>query len=38
MKKGERFKEDDVVTVEEMYWCGACEACRDSYLNHCINI
>jgi len=37
-EKGERFKEGDIVTVEEMHWCGVCKACRDGYPNHCINI
>jgi len=27
-EKGERFKEGDIVTVEEMHWCGICKACR----------
>lgn len=28
-------KPGDYVTSEEMFWCGECDACRSSYLNHC---
>ncbi|RLE60440.1 MAG: alcohol dehydrogenase [Thermoprotei archaeon] len=29
-------KPGDMVTSEEMFWCGECDACRSGYLNHCI--
>lgn len=25
----------DLVTAEEMHWCGVCALCRRGYLNHC---
>jgi threonine dehydrogenase-like Zn-dependent dehydrogenase len=28
----------DLVTAEEMIWCGHCRACRDGYPNHCTNL
>jgi scyllo-inosose 3-dehydrogenase len=28
----------DMVTVEEMIWCGRCIACRNGYPNHCTNL
>ncbi len=29
------FKEGDLVTSEEMIWCGECTPCRNGYPNHC---
>ncbi len=28
----------DMVTVEEMIWCGRCTPCRNGYPNHCTNL
>jgi hypothetical protein len=28
----------DMVTVEEMIWCGRCTPCRNGYPNHCANL
>ena len=28
----------DMVTVEEMIWCGRCKPCRNGYPNHCTNL
>jgi threonine dehydrogenase-like Zn-dependent dehydrogenase len=28
----------DMVTVEEMIWCGHCVPCRNGYPNHCTNL
>ncbi|MFQ5612151.1 MAG: scyllo-inosose 3-dehydrogenase [Anaerolineae bacterium] len=28
----------DIVTVEEMIWCGHCVPCRNGYPNHCTNL
>lgn len=28
----------DMVTVEEMIWCGHCTPCRNGYPNHCLNL
>ncbi len=28
-------KPGDMVTSEEMLWCGECNACRSAYVNHC---
>jgi threonine dehydrogenase-like Zn-dependent dehydrogenase len=28
----------DMVTVEEMIWCGRCVPCRNGYPNHCTNL
>jgi threonine dehydrogenase-like Zn-dependent dehydrogenase len=28
----------DMVTVEEMIWCGRCMPCRNGYPNHCTNL
>jgi len=28
----------DMVTVEEMLWCGRCIPCRNGYPNHCANL
>jgi len=30
------IKPGDLVTSEEMMWCGVCDPCRMGYLNHCI--
>jgi threonine dehydrogenase-like Zn-dependent dehydrogenase len=32
------LKPGDMVTVEEMIWCGRCIPCRNGYLNHCANL
>jgi len=32
---GKPFKEGDVVTSEEMLWCGRCRPCVDGFPNHC---
>jgi threonine dehydrogenase-like Zn-dependent dehydrogenase len=34
----ELLKIDDMVTAEEMIWCGRCIACRNGYPNHCTNL
>jgi threonine dehydrogenase-like Zn-dependent dehydrogenase len=31
-------KVGDMVTVEEMQWCGHCIPCRNGYPNHCLNL
>ena len=31
-------KVGDIVTAEEMIWCGHCIACRNGYPNHCTNL
>jgi len=28
----------DIVTVEEIQWCGRCVSCRRGYFNHCDNL
>ncbi len=28
----------DMVTAEEMIWCGHCRPCRDGFPNHCANL
>ncbi len=28
----------DMVTSEEMFWCGECDACRVNYFNHCVRL
>ena len=28
----------DMVTAEEMIWCGHCRPCRDGFPNHCLNL
>ncbi len=28
----------DMVTAEEMIWCGYCTPCRNGYPNHCMNL
>jgi len=32
------IKPGDMVTSEEMLWCGECDVCRMGYLNHCIRL
>jgi len=32
------LKIGDVVTVEEMIWCGTCTPCRNGFPNHCIDL
>jgi len=32
------FKIGDMVTAEEMNWCGECIACKNGYPNHCTNL
>jgi len=32
------LKKGDIVTVEEMIWCGRCIPCRNGYPNHCSNL
>ncbi len=34
----ETLKAGDMVTVEEMIWCGRCIPCRNGYPNHCTNL
>jgi len=31
-------KPGDLVTSEEMFWCGECTACRLAYVNHCTRL
>jgi scyllo-inosose 3-dehydrogenase len=28
----------DIVTAEEMIWCGYCTPCRNGFPNHCVNL
>jgi hypothetical protein len=37
-KEVQGFKVGDLVTVEEMIWCGHCIPCRNGYPNHCTNL
>ena len=32
------LKVGDMVTVEEMIWCGRCTPCRNGFPNHCTNL
>lgn len=32
------LKKGDMVTAEEMIWCGYCTPCRNGYPNHCTNL
>jgi scyllo-inosose 3-dehydrogenase len=32
------LKVGDLVTVEEIQWCGLCDACRKGLVNHCTNM
>jgi threonine dehydrogenase-like Zn-dependent dehydrogenase len=34
----EALKVGDMVTAEEMIWCGHCRPCRDGFPNHCLNL
>ncbi len=34
----ERLRVGDMVTAEEMIWCGHCTPCRNGYPNHCTNL
>ena len=34
----EDLEPGDMVTAEEMIWCGYCRPCRDGYPNHCTNL
>ncbi|MGC9349081.1 MAG: scyllo-inosose 3-dehydrogenase [Anaerolineae bacterium] len=34
----ENLKVGDMVTAEEMIWCGRCVPCRNGYPNHCTNL
>ncbi len=34
----EYLKVGDLVTAEEMIWCGRCIPCRNGYPNHCLNL
>jgi threonine dehydrogenase-like Zn-dependent dehydrogenase len=37
-KDVELLQAGDMVTVEEMIWCGRCIPCRNGYPNHCTNL
>ena len=37
-KEVEGFQVGDMVTAEEMIWCGHCRPCRDGYPNQCLNL
>ncbi len=32
------LKEGDMVTAEEMIWCGECKPCRAGFVNQCVNL
>src|SRR4030067_121976 len=32
------LKAGDLVTAEEMVWCGFCTPCRNGFPNHCVNL
>lgn len=32
------FKQGDMVTAEEMIWCGECTPCRNGFPNQCVNL
>ncbi|MBI4736677.1 MAG: alcohol dehydrogenase catalytic domain-containing protein [candidate division NC10 bacterium] len=32
------LREGDMVTAEEMIWCGECKPCRAGFFNHCANL
>ncbi len=34
----ETLKVGDMVTAEEMIWCGRCVACRNGFPNHCMKL
>ncbi len=37
-KEVTQLEAGDMVTVEEMIWCGRCIPCRNGYPNHCTNL
>lgn len=37
-KEVKDLKVGDMVTVEEMIWCGHCTPCRNGFPNHCSNL
>jgi threonine dehydrogenase-like Zn-dependent dehydrogenase len=37
-KEVQLLQKGDMVTVEEMMWCGRCIPCRNGYPNHCSNL
>jgi len=37
-KDTQGFKKGDMVTAEEMIWCGHCVPCRNGYPNQCLNL
>jgi threonine dehydrogenase-like Zn-dependent dehydrogenase len=37
-KEVKELKVGDMVTVEEMIWCGHCTPCRNGFPNHCSNL
>jgi threonine dehydrogenase-like Zn-dependent dehydrogenase len=37
-KEVKELKVGDMVTVEEMIWCGHCTPCRNGFFNHCTNL
>ncbi len=37
-KEVKDLKVGDIVTVEEMIWCGHCTPCRNGFPNHCRNL
>jgi threonine dehydrogenase-like Zn-dependent dehydrogenase len=37
-KEVQDLRVGDMVTVEEMIWCGHCVPCRNGYPNHCTNL
>ncbi len=37
-KEVKDLKVGDMVTVEEMIWCGHCTPCRNGFPNHCTNL
>jgi hypothetical protein len=37
-KEVQDLKVGDMVTVEEMIWCGHCTPCRNGFPNHCTNL
>lgn len=37
-KEVTHLKKGDMITAEEMIWCGRCIPCRNGYPNHCLNL
>jgi threonine dehydrogenase-like Zn-dependent dehydrogenase len=37
-KNVQNLKRGDMVTAEEMMWCGHCTPCRNGYPNQCLNL